>query len=123
MKLQVSFDYTDIDKAIEIAKKVEPYVDIFEIGSLLIYAHGSGAIEKFREAFPDKTLLADSKIVDRGKSAANIFLNAGADWITVMAGTSDQAIASVAQAAHKHGAALRMILPGPGQRLLDTHGT
>src|SRR3990167_1743525 len=103
MKLQVSFDYIDIDKALEIAKKIEPYVDIFEIGTLLIYSQGSSAVEKFRKSFPNKTLLADSKIVDRGKEATNVFLYAGADWVTVMAGTNNQVIATVAQTAHKQG--------------------
>ena len=103
MKLQVSFDMTDIDKALDIAKQVEPYVDIFEIGSLLIDAHGAEVVQQFRTAFPDKTLLADTKIVDRGNKTAKMFYDAGADWVTVMAGTSDEVIASVCQAGDTAG--------------------
>ena len=33
-------------------------------------------------------ILADVKIVDRAKDAVTVFSNAGADWITVMAGAS-----------------------------------
>ncbi len=67
MKLQISFDLIDLDKAIAIGEQVAQYADIIEVGTILIYHHGTLAIERFKEAFPDKTILADTKIVDRGK--------------------------------------------------------
>lgn len=100
MKLQVAFDITDIKKAIKVAQEVVDYVDIFEVGTLLIYKYGLDAITQFKEALPEKTLLADSKIVDRGKDAATLFGQANIDWITVMAGTSKEVIHSVTSAAH-----------------------
>ena len=36
MKLQISFDLTDLDNAITIAKEVSPYADALEVGSLLL---------------------------------------------------------------------------------------
>lgn len=102
MKLQIAFDITDLHEAIDLAKKVADHCDILEIGTLLIYKHGVKSIERFRETFPKKTLLADSKIIDRGKEAAAILANAGADWITVMAGTGKEVIHSVCTAAHQH---------------------
>jgi 3-hexulose-6-phosphate synthase len=102
MKLQIAFDITDLHEAIDLAKKVADQCDILEIGTLLIYKHGVKSIERFRETFPKKTLLADSKIIDRGKEAAAILANAGADWITVMAGTGKEVIHSVCTAAHQH---------------------
>lgn len=100
MKLQISFDLTDLDKALDIALKIAPHAQILEVGSLLIYKYGIKAIEKFREAFPQKTILADVKIVDRGKEAVKIIASAGADWVTVMAGTSKDVIHSVCTTAH-----------------------
>lgn len=99
MKLQISFDMTDLEKALEVAKQVEPYATSFEIGSLLLFKYGVKAIEQFRQTFPDKTLMADAKIVDRGKQAIKLLSDAGADWFTVMAGTSKNVIHTVSTVA------------------------
>lgn len=100
MKLQIAFDLTDLDKAVAIAINVAPYASMLEVGSLLIFKNGVKAIEKFRETFPEKTIVADVKIVDRGKQAVTTIAQAGADWITVMAGTSKDVIHSVCATAH-----------------------
>lgn len=100
MKLQISFDLLDLDKAIDIGSEVAQYADIVEIGTILIYHYGIHAVKKFREKFPDKTILADTKIVDRGKEVTELFADAGADWITVMAGTSPNVIHATTTAAH-----------------------
>jgi len=100
MKLQVSFDITDREQALHVAAQIADYVDIFEIGTLLIYKYGIEIIKHFKGQFPEKTILVDSKIVDRGKYAATLFAQANADWITVMAGTSREVIHSVTSTAH-----------------------
>jgi len=100
MKLQISFDLIDLDKAIAIGSEVAQYADIIEVGTILIYHHGTAAIKQFKEAFPDKVILADTKIVDRGKEVVELFAQAGADWITVMAGTSPHVIHATTTAAH-----------------------
>ena len=103
MKLQVAFDLSDLDKAIKIAEEISEYVDIFEVGSLLIFKHGDLAIRRFKETFPSSSILADVKIADRGKEAAQLLCAAGADWITVLAGTSKNIIHSVCTTAHEMG--------------------
>lgn len=100
MKLQISFDLVDLDKALAIAVEVAQYADIIEVGTILIYQHGTTAVSRFKEAFPDKVILADTKIVDRGKEVAELFAQAGANWITVMAGTSAHVIHATTTAAH-----------------------
>ncbi len=100
MKLQISFDLIDLDKAIAIGLDVVQYADIIEIGTILIYRHGIEALRRFKEAFPDKVILVDTKIVDRGKEAAELFAGSRADWITVMAGTSPHIIHATTTAAH-----------------------
>jgi len=100
MKLQVAFDIIDLQKSLEVASQIEEYVDIFEIGTLLIYNHGIHALNEFHKTFPKKTIFVDSKIVDRGKDAASLFVQTNADWMTVMAGTSKEVIHSVTSTAH-----------------------
>ena len=100
MKLQISFDMTNLEQAIAIAQDVAPFADIIEIGTLLVYTHGLRAVEAFREALPQQTLLIDTKIVDRGKDVVTLFAKAGADWVTVMAGTNKNVIHSACSTAH-----------------------
>jgi len=101
MKLQIAFDITDLDTAIDVAKVVVDYCDVLEIGTLLLYKNGVAAVERFRENFPKKTLFADTKIIDRGKEAVATMASAGADWISVMAGTGKEVIHSAATMAHQ----------------------
>ncbi|HVX00830.1 MAG TPA: orotidine 5'-phosphate decarboxylase / HUMPS family protein [Candidatus Babeliaceae bacterium] len=103
MKLQIAFDLTDLDKARSIALEIYDYADIIEVGSLLIYRYGDQALRTFKELFPNKMILADTKIADRGKEAATIFCQAGADWITVLAGTGRSVIHAVTTTAHEYG--------------------
>jgi 3-hexulose-6-phosphate synthase len=103
MKLQIAFDTTDLSKALELANEVHEYADILEVGSLLIYKHGEQAVRSFKESFPHKTILADAKLVDKPKEATQLFAQAGADWLTVMAGTTRNVIHGVTQTAHELG--------------------
>ena len=84
MKFQVSFDFIDLDKSLDIATEIGEYIDIFEVGTILIYKHGVRAVEQFKTRFPNKKILADTKIADRGKEVVTLFANAGADWMTVI---------------------------------------
>lgn len=103
MKLQISFDIPDLQKSIEIAKEVQEYADIIEIGAILLYKYGVDAVKEFKNQLPEKTLLADSKIVDRSKEITTLLLQAGCDWVTVMAGTGKNVIQTTAQTAHSIG--------------------
>lgn len=101
MKLQIAFDMSNVEKALEIATHVADYADIFEVGTLLLYSHGVKAVKLFKEQFPRKQILADAKIIDRGKEAISLFAEAGADWVTVMAGTGKDVIHAACTAAHQ----------------------
>lgn len=103
MKLQISFDMTDLDKALEIATQISESVNILEIGTLLIYSHGLNAITAFKKKFPNKIILADAKIADRAKESVQLFAKAQADWITVMSGTNKNVIHSACTIAHTMG--------------------
>ena len=103
MKLQVAFDLTDLDASIATAQRIEQYVDIFEVGSLLLYKNGTAAIKRFKDQFPHKTILADVKIADRAKEATTLCIDAGADWVTVLAGTRRNSIHAACNTAHERG--------------------
>ena len=103
MKLQISFDTTDLEKTIATAHKLTPYADIFEVGTLLIYLHGITALERFRKEFSNTTILADTKIVDRGKTIVKHIASTNVDWLTVMAGTSKNVVHAATRQAHNKG--------------------
>lgn len=122
MKIQVSFDITDLEQGLETAASIAEYVDIIEVGTLLLYAHGVQALTEFKKRVPHKKILADSKIVDRGKETSTLLVQAGADWITVMAGTGKEVIHAVCGTAHSFGKKVMLDLldaPSAGQLALE----
>lgn len=100
MKLHIAFDILDLEKSLEIARIVQPYVDCFEIRSTLLYKYGAHAVEAFRKEFPDMQLFVDTKIVNHGKELSNIIFQAGANSISVMAGAPEHFIHAVCNHAH-----------------------
>lgn len=72
MKLQLALDDISLDNALLLGEKVRNYVDIFEIGSPFIIAEGMHAVRAFRKKFPEKEILADTKIVDAGEYEAGL---------------------------------------------------
>jgi 3-hexulose-6-phosphate synthase len=122
MKLQISFDSLDIEQNLDVARQVIEYADVLEVGALPIFKHGKIVIERFREEFPKKIIFADSKIVDRGRDATSIFAQAGADWISVVAGTSREVIHGACSKAHDLGKKIMLDLidaGAPGQEALE----
>ncbi|MGC2310099.1 MAG: orotidine 5'-phosphate decarboxylase / HUMPS family protein [Candidatus Babeliaceae bacterium] len=103
MKIQIAFDMLDLEKALTIARSIQDYVDIFEVGTLLIYKHGDQSVKRFKDEFSHHTILADTKIVDRSKDVIALFSQAGADWLTVMAGTGRNVIHTACTTAHENG--------------------
>lgn len=104
MKLQISFDMTDLDKAISIAKEVSEYADIIEIGKLLLYEHGKVAIERFKEALDKKVILVNAQIAsDNHTDIIKLFADSGANWITILSGVSPSLIHSACNSAREQG--------------------
>ncbi len=102
MKLQISFNLTDLDKALEIATDVVDYCDIVEIDTMLLYAYGLEAVRRFRQEFPKKTLLVDTKLTDGQEAIIDHLAHAGVDWITVLAGATKEAIHTLCKEAAKY---------------------
>lgn len=102
MKLQISFDFTNIGEALNVAREVVDLCDIIEIDTMLLQACGSEGVRAIREAFEKKTLLVDTKLVDCAESIIPVLAQAGADWITVLAGSSQEGIRAICKEAQKH---------------------
>lgn len=103
MQLQAAIDLTSIDAAIELMEKIHPYVDIIEIGSFLGLIEGFSALTKMKQAFPNKQVLADAKIVDGGYDIGAAAYDAGADIVTTIGMTNNETCAGLVRAAHERG--------------------
>ena len=67
--LQVALDFVDLSRAMKCAEEsVKGGVDWLEAGTPLIKSEGLNAVRKLRERFPDKTIIADMKIMDAGRT-------------------------------------------------------
>lgn len=80
--LQIALDNLTIEEAINSAKKVRKYIDVIEVGTILIASEGKKAIKALKEEFPDKIIVADGKIADAGKVFGKMFFENGANYTT-----------------------------------------
>lgn len=103
MKLQLALDVFDLETALSVAGRVRDYVDIIEIGTPFALEYGMEAVRRFREAFPEKELLADIKIMDAGGLEAAAALRAGADCVTVLAVTDILTVKECVETANRYG--------------------
>lgn len=101
MKLQLALDDLELTQALKLSEKVYDYVDIFEIGSPFIIAEGMNAVREFKKNFPEKEILADTKIVDAGEYEAGLAFEAGADYCTVIGIIDDATVVGCLEAAKK----------------------
>lgn len=95
MKLQIALDLLDLQKCLDVAKSVEHCADSFQIGLPLLLQYGVHILEEFRAAFPDKEIFAETQIINHEQDIASMCLKSGATWISVMAGTTKEAIHAV----------------------------
>lgn len=103
MKLQVAMDVATLGEALALSHLVAEYVDIIELGTPLIENEGVSAISAVKVSHPDRTILADTKIVDDGELEAGIAFGAGADLVTVTGAADDDTIEGAVASARRHG--------------------
>lgn len=102
--LQLAIDTTATDEALRLAGLTHPYFDIAEIGTPLLIEEGLAALEAIRARYPDKQVLADTKIADAGHLEATSAFRRGAHYATVLGVADDETIRGALQAAHEHDA-------------------
>ena len=103
MKLQIAVDIADTNRILQIAGQIHDVIDIFEVGTPVIMKEGSAPVRALKAAFPEMTVLADSKIIDGGKIECEDLCLASADIITVIALSDDATIREVVETAHGYG--------------------
>lgn len=122
MKLQISYNFTQLTTALEVAKKTATYADIIEIGSSLLFAEGLRVVRAFQEQFPNKPICVDTKIIEAAQDVIKMGAYQGATYFTVLAGASSHVIKNSAMAAHGQRAMIMLDLidaPSTGQSAMD----
>lgn len=102
MKLQLALDDLSLKDALKLVEEVQDYIDILEVGSPFIIEEGMHALRALKEAFPNKEILADTKIVDAGDYEAELTYKANADYCTVIGMTDILTIKGCAEAAKRY---------------------
>ena len=109
--VQVALDFLNIDQAMRVAREaVDGGADWLEAGTPLIKAEGLDAVRKLREAFPDKTIVADMKVMDAGRIEVEAAAKAGANVVDVLGQATDETIAECVEAGANYGARISVDL-------------
>jgi 3-hexulose-6-phosphate synthase len=103
MKLQIALDRLTKNECLKIIEEIKDVIDIVEIGTGVIKEYGMEFIREIKRMYPDLPLLADMKTCDAGIAETLQALEAGADYTTVMAFSSDETIAASLEAASLYG--------------------
>lgn len=122
MKLEIFYNVADLEEAIRIAQQTAEYADALHLGNLLLLSHGRSAITRFREEFPGKDLMLDTKFSEHWSANIDFFAHSGIKQVSVLAGINNKIIQQFATAAHeqKISVALDLIAcPSPEQGVFD----
>ena len=103
INLQIALDLGDSASLLRIAHQIADAVDWLEAGTPWIMREGMRSVEALKNALPDKTIVADMKIMDAGEYEASIAFEAGANIVTVLSAASDVTIKGAIQAARQAG--------------------
>ncbi|MDQ1004887.1 3-hexulose-6-phosphate synthase [Neobacillus niacini] len=99
MKLQIALDTCNQKEALAILHDVADFIDVIEVGTPMIIEYGMEPVRAISKEFPNKLVLADTKIMDAGEYEADIAFKAGAQIVTVMGITHDETIKGAVKAA------------------------
>ncbi|WP_241497207.1 orotidine 5'-phosphate decarboxylase / HUMPS family protein [Staphylococcus epidermidis] len=95
MELQLASDLLNKEEAAELAKKVEEYVDIVEIGTPIVINEGLPAVQHLNENISNAKVLADLKIIDVADYEVSQAVKLGAD-VVLLTTKFDSAIGEIA---------------------------
>ncbi|SIO95782.1 3-keto-L-gulonate-6-phosphate decarboxylase UlaD [Vibrio spartinae] len=110
--IQIALDQTNLTSAIEVAHRVESFVDVIEVGTILAFAEGMNAVRTLRHNHPDHLLVCDMKTTDGGAILARMAFEAGANWITVSAAAHIATIDACKQVADEFGGEIQIEIYG-----------
>ncbi len=87
-RLQIALDTFDLPAALGPLQKAAQHIDVIEVGTVLCLSEGMHAVRAIRALFPDHPVLADVRIAEAGNIIARMAFEAGASWVSVVAGAS-----------------------------------
>ena len=109
--LQLALDFIDLPRALRVAEEaVAGGVDWIEVGTPLIKSEGLNAVRIFRKKFPDKTIVADMKIMDVGSVEVQMAAEAGADVVVILGTADDSTIQEGVETGIRYGAKIMIDL-------------
>ncbi|MFH1055063.1 MAG: 3-hexulose-6-phosphate synthase [Candidatus Altiarchaeota archaeon] len=110
--IQLALDYTELERALKVAKEAEKSVDWIEAGTPLIKSEGLDAVRRLREMFPKKVIVADMKTMDAGRVEVESAAKAGADVVDVCGQASEATIRECVEVARNYGTKITVDLIG-----------
>lgn len=111
--LQVALDFINFARALKVAREaVAGGCDWVEAGTPLIKSEGLDAVRELRKSFPDKTIIADMKIMDTGRIEVETAAKAGANIVCVLGLAPDATIKECIEAGKNYGARIEVDLIG-----------
>jgi len=111
--LQVALDFENLSRALAAAREaVEGGADWIEAGTPLIKSEGLESVRELKKAFPDRSVIADMKIMDTGAFEVEMAAKAGADIVTVLGAADDDTIAEAVRGGELYGAEVVVDLLG-----------
>jgi 3-hexulose-6-phosphate synthase len=110
--LQVALDSIEDQEVFRVAELVREYVDVLDIGTVLLKREGIRIIKQIKAAFPDKFVFVDTKTLDLGQLEARMVFSAGADMMSVCGAASDATIEFAIREARTFGKKVMIDLIG-----------
>jgi 3-hexulose-6-phosphate synthase len=101
MKLQLAIDELTLPEALDVLKKIHPFIDIVEVGTPFLIDAGREAVRQIKATYPQLEVLCDAKIMDAGAYEAQLAYDAGADYVTVLGITDNLTIKGCVEQAQK----------------------
>ena len=115
-KLQLALDAIRLDQALDhLPPGLADSLDVLEVGTMPILSSGADSVRRARIRFPGKEIVADAKIADGAAVLVPLFLDAGADVVTLLGAANLPTAARAQELARERGAAVQMELCGSWQ--------
>jgi len=101
--LQLALDFTDMHRALGVAREAAEHCAYLEIGTPLLKAEGLDSVRQLRDAFGQHTIVCDTKTMDAGRIEMETAAKAGANFATVLGAASDATIRECIEAGRNYG--------------------
>jgi len=111
--VQIALDFVNLNRALKVAEAATAGgADWLEAGTPLIKSEGLDCLRALRRRFPQKTLVADMKIMDVGRIESESAFKAGANVVCVLGVADDSTIRECVEAAKNYGGRVTVDLLG-----------